>query len=396
MIVGIGVATAACFGGALAIYRTLPAPAARIKLNRMFRLGGICLKHKTNKGKEIKKYPIIRRVSESDTKLQIVFTIPQGLDPKEIYKHEWLFKQTFGSEIELKGDVKTFTLNVYHAAIKSFRYDLETMKRKIKSNHLGIVVGQSRNGLEVYDMVERPHLLIAGETGSGKSTQLRSILTTLINCYNPDQLELYLGDLKRSEFFLFDRLEHVKANVVDANSLYKALINIRKEMKRRGDLLHEAEVAHVDDLKEKVPYMVVCIDEFALLKKEKDIMEIVEGISSIGRALGVFLILSCLRPDADVLDGKLKQNLTVRMAFKHADPINSRITIGSDEAAHIRQTDRGRMYLKMDGLKLVQAPHLELEEAKKQLAPFKKPKKPKEPKEAPPIESQDVWGVLDE
>lgn len=393
MIVGIGVATAACFGGALAIYRTLPAPAARSKLNKMFRLGDICFKRKAHKGKEINKYPIIRRVSESDARMQIVFTIPQGLDPKEIYKNEWLFKQTFGKEIELKGDVKTFTLNVYHAAIKSFRYDLETMIGKIKSHHLGIVVGQSRNGLEVYDMVERPHLLIAGETGSGKSTQLRSILTTLINRYGSDRLELYLGDLKRSEFFLFERVEHVKANVVDANSLYKVLINIRKEMKRRGDLLHEAEVAHVDDLEDKLPYMIVCIDEFALLKKEKDIMEIVEEVSSIGRALGVFLILSCLRPDAEVLDGKLKQNLTVRMAFKHADSINSRITIGSDEAAHIQQSDSGRMYLKMDGLKLVQAPHLELDEAKKLLEPFKKPKAPKE---APPIESQDVWGVLDE
>lgn len=393
IVVGVGMATVACFSGAFAIYRTFPIPAARSKLNKMFRLGDICFKRKVNKGKEIKKYPIIQRVSESDDKIQLVFTVPQGLDPKEVYKHEWLFKQTFGTQIELKGDVKTFVLNVYNEAIRSFNYDLSSMLHETEKHMLGIVVGQSRDKFESYDMTKRPHLLIAGETGSGKSTQLRSILTTLIHGYEPKQLDLYLGDLKRSEFFLFDRVEHVKANVVDAKGLYKVLLQISKEMKQRGDLLHEAEVAHVDDLKEKLPYMVVCIDEFALLKKEKDIMEIIEEISSIGRALGVFLILSCLRPDADVLDGKLKQNLTVRMAFKHADAINSRITIGSDEAADIRQSDHGKMYLKMDGLKLVQAPHLELEEAKKLLEPFKKPKAPKE---EPAEKEEEVWGVLDE
>jgi len=393
MLIGLSIATAACFGGAFAVYRTLPAPAARIKLNQMFRLGDICFKRKPHKGKEIKKFPIIQRVTEKASCIEMVFSIPTGLDPKEIYKHDWLFKQTFGNEINLKGDAKTFVLNIYNEGIKPFYYDLPLMMQQLKKHRLGIVVGESRDKFESYDMTKRPHLLIAGETGSGKSTQLRSILTTLIHGYEPEQLELYLGDLKRSEFFLFDRVEHVKANVVDAKALYRTLLQISKEMKRRGDLLHEAEVAHVDDLDDKLPYMVVCIDEFALLKKEKDIMEIVEEISSIGRALGVFLILSCLRPDAEVLDGKLKQNLTVRMAFKHADAINSRITIGTDEAADIRQSDSGRMYLKMDGLKLVQAPHLELEDAKKLLEPFKKRKAPKE---EPTDKNIDTWGVLDE
>lgn len=109
-------------------------------------------------------------------------------------------------------------------------------------------------------------------------------------------------------------------------------------------------------------------------------MDGIEEISTIGRALGVYLILSMQRPDADVLDGELKNNLTVRMAFHHADEINSRITIGSGEAAEIKQSEKGRMVLKLDGCQFVQGPHLELEEARELLEPYKRVELP-EPEE---------------
>lgn len=86
----------------------------------------------------------------------------------------------------------------------------------------------------------------------------------------------------------------------------------------------------------------------------------------------MFLILSMQRPDADVLDGKLKNNLTVRMAFRHADEINSRITLGSGEAAHIKQSQKGLMIHKLDGLRFVQAPHLDLKQARVLLEPYKR------------------------
>src|SRR5690606_15887046 len=113
-------------------------------------------------------------------------------------------------------------------------------------------------------------------------------------------------------------------------------------------------------------------DEVALLKKEKDIMELIEAISAIGRALGVLLILSMQRPDADVLDGKIKNNLTVRMALRHADGINSRITLGSEEAATIAQSQKGRFYMALDCLKQVQAPLLSVPDAKELLAAHKR------------------------
>ncbi|MGO4374741.1 hypothetical protein AB4Z21_29115, partial [Paenibacillus sp. MCAF20] len=199
------------------------------------------------------------------------------------------------------------------------------------------------------------------------------------------------ADLKRSEFHVFRDI--AKSVDIESTQLYKTLLKLRKELRKRGDLLDAAGMANINDLpeKERPPYIVLAIDEVSLLKKEKDIMEIIEEISAIGRALGVFLILSLQRPDADVLDGKLKNNLTVRMAFRHSDEINSRISIGSGEAAGIKQSEKGLMVHKLDGIRYVQAPHLKVEAAKKLLAPFKaagaitqqKPKKQRQqPEEA--------------
>ncbi|NBI28082.1 FtsK/SpoIIIE domain-containing protein [Chengkuizengella marina] len=378
--------------GILVTYRSMPSPAIRSKMMKIFKLGDLAVKHKT-KNREIINYPSIVDVRVKEDVKQIIFNLPDGLNPEKVVKHIWLFKQKFGEHIELHSkSTKIFILSIYQESIKPFNYEYKDIEKKIKKAVLPIVVGQSRSGLEVYDMLEYPHLLIAGETGSGKSTQVRSVLSTLIQYCDTDKLKLYLADLKRSEFHLFRGI--VNEVVYDSNALYKVLVKLKKEMKKRGDLLNQNEVAHVSDLINPPPYIILCIDEVALLKKENEIMEIIEEISAIGRALGVFLILSMQRPDSDVLDGKLKNNLTVRMAFRHSDEINSRITIGTGEAAYIKQSEKGLMYLKKDGLQKVQAPYLDLKDAKKLLQPFQNLKEV-EVTVTNDIEQHQVFGVLE-
>ena len=310
-----------------------------------------------------------------------VFTLPVGLDPKEMKKKWYCFQQVFGKHIELEGDIKRFILRVYVTSLpKELTYSYEKFKEHLSESKLPILVGMDTNGnLIVYDMAKYPHLLIAGETGSGKSTQLRSILTTLIKTVSPDRLELYLCDLKRSEFHLFRHIQHVRGTYVTANEMLPMLKYLQKEMQRRGDLLDQFEVSHIDDLASPPPYIILCIDEVALLQDEASLMKLVEEVSAIGRALGVFLILSMQRPDSKVLDGKLKNNLTVRMGFKCADLINSRI-IGTPGSEKLKVN--GRMLLKLPSfteLREIQAPYLTIDKAKKLLMPYKsiKEKKPK-------------------
>jgi S-DNA-T family DNA segregation ATPase FtsK/SpoIIIE len=133
-------------------------------------------------------------------------------------------------------------------------------------------------------------------------------------------------------------------------------------------------------------------------------MELVEEISAIGRALGVFLILSMQRPDRKVLDGKLKNNLTVRMGFKCADLINSRI-IGTPGSEKLK--GKGRMLITLpifSELKEIQAPFLTLDKAKEILKTYKTAK-PNDRFKSPKMPPDDVidlkenengvFGVLD-
>ncbi|MFU1797654.1 FtsK/SpoIIIE domain-containing protein [Paenibacillus azoreducens] len=354
------------------VWRGMPEQVLRRKLMHLFRFGNMYYKIIGYKGRELREYPRIKRVTRYFDRTEAAFVLPLGMDPELIKKHEWLFRQMFGAGVELScgEDAKTFVMQVYSTSVAQFEYECEQIDQSIEKFSLPIYVGRSRSGDVVYDMVKHPHLLIAGETGSGKSVALRSVLTTLIR--SVPELELYCADMKRSEFHLFRGI--ARDVVMDAVGLKRIVLKLRREMRQRGDLLDSHEVAHVDDLPEwdRPPYIVLAVDEVALLKKERDIMDGIEEISTIGRALGVFLILSMQRPDSEVLDGKLKNNLTVRMAFRHADEINSRITIDSGEAASIKQSEKGRMVFKLDGCRYVQGPHLDLKRAYEMLAPYRK------------------------
>lgn len=345
---------------------------AKGELLKVFRTAEIGIPHGSG-DKKLFRHPKVNdvRFNFEQKTLTYVFTIPTGFDPKLIQKKRYVFEQVFSRNIELKGDLKTFTLTVFATYFPSeVTYNYESMDLKGK---LPIPVGVDSHGrFFSYDMTENPHLLIAGETGSGKSTQLRSILATLIQVKKPTEVEFYLGDLKRSEFHIFRNVQNVKATAVSSTELSRILKHIRAEITRRGDLLDEFEVAHVDDLKMKLPYIVLAIDEVALLKGDKENMTILEEISAVGRALGVFLIMSMQRPDAKILDGKLKVNLTVRMAFRSADGINSRIIIDKQGAEKLE--GNGRMLLKIQSekeLKEMQAPYLTIEGAKKILERYK-------------------------
>lgn len=318
-----------------------------------------------------REYPTILKIAEQGEKLTLVFSVPKGMNPDDIEKRSYVLRQHFGNNIKLDLDVKRGILQVYNAGLPdkwTYRYDDAT--EAIQGLKVPIVCGQSFEGdLKVYDMVENPHLLISGETGSGKSSELRSILTTLIKSKRPEELQLILGDLKRSEFHLFKRIDHVQGVYHSPAELIPVLQKVKMEMEKRGDMLDQEEVNSIDQLKKKLPYLVVCIDEVALLKGESDVTDILEEISSIGRSLGVFLILSMQRPDAKLLDGKLKVNLTVRMGFMTADAINSKI-IGTPGSENL--TVPGRMILKVNSAaEEIQCPWLDNEKAKKLLAPYK-------------------------
>ncbi|GGH85114.1 S-DNA-T family DNA segregation ATPase FtsK/SpoIIIE [Pullulanibacillus pueri] len=340
------------------------------KLKSAFKAAGLTRKIKRRgQAKDLEILPTIHSVRYLDKRTEFVFTLPNGVDPELVAKNDYVFKQYLGTQTEISGNLKRFVVNVYKGRMPSqFDYAYTDTDHR-----LPIICGINRVGeLVTYDMALTPHLLITGETGAGKSTQLRSVITQLILSRGPDQLRLVLGDLKMSEFHVFRNLAHVEAVCYNAGELTKQLDWVDGELKKRGKLLNEHELTHISELPSPPPAIVVAIDEFALLREEKAVMRVVEDISAIGRALDVYLVLSQQRADKDVMNGRLKQNLTVRMAFRAADAINSRITIGSGEAAEISIEDRGRFYLKREQLEILQGPFLSVEKARALLKPYKR------------------------
>ena len=355
------------------IKRLLTKSNARTTLISAFNAVGIYLSMKNSGGKELRRYPKIHAVEPGEESTRFVFTLPNGFDPKDVAKKEFAFKQIFGRHIELKGDLKRYVLTVYKSGMPTeFKYRYDEIKEAISQSKLPIVCGKDRNGqLVVYDMRDIPHLLIGGATGSGKSTQLRQLLTTLIIALPPSKLQLYLADLKKAEFHIFRNVEHVKSNVTLTRHVESMLDYISEEMDRRSDLLDVFGVAHIDDLptEQHKPYIVCCIDEFVMLRKNKEVMAKLIELTALGRALGIFVILSMQRPVKDVLDTTIRSNLNVAMGFRVRDAIESRVlnTPGSEKI-----DVPGRFYMDTNGIMSeIQSPLLGVEEAKRLLEPFR-------------------------
>ncbi|PGS41776.1 cell division protein FtsK [Bacillus cereus] len=373
----------------------------RNRLKEVFAKAGLYTEHQTRGGK-VPIYPKVHNVSSSTESVRYVFTIPNGLDPQKIEKKWFCFQQILGRNITFEGDVKKFVLHVFHSdsGLKPYKYYYKEWHSLLKKFRLPVVVGRDQFGKMItYDMLDSnsPHLLIAGETGSGKSSMVRVVLSTFIQYMSPDKLHLYLGDLKNSEFHFLRRVKHVKEVCMEEIEMKIMLQKVWKEIRERRKLMEQFEVDHIDAYNKlnpdnQKPYILLAIDEVAMLKDEKECMTTIEKISAVGRSLGVFLMLSMQRPDAKVLDGKLKLNMTVRIGFKCDSAINSNI-MGTPGSEHLEQS--GQMILKRNGLKKVQAPYLELSNAKQIVEPYRMSKEEKM-LQTPLKEEIPLFGVLDD
>lgn len=374
----------------------------KYQLEEVFKKAKLYDEHMTRGGK-VPIYPTIHDVYEGKESVRYTFTLPNGVDPAQIHKKWFCFQQILGENLMMEGTIKKFVLHVFYsnASLQPYDYSYKQWQPLLKPYRLPVVVGRDQFGNAiVYDMVDSntPHLLIAGETGSGKSSMVRVILSTLIQHMSPEHLHLYLGDLKNSEFHFLRRVKHVKYVCMEEHEMTSMLSKLWKEVLHRRKLMEEYELGHIDEYnqitKDKpLPYIFIAIDEVAMLQDEKECVTIIEKISAVGRSLGIFLMLSMQRPDAKILDGKLKLNLTVRMGFKCADLINSNI-VGTPGSENLNQS--GQMILKLDGLKKVQAPFLALDQAKEIIEPYRLSKEQSVQKEEQEHQEDKIFGVLDD
>jgi len=197
----------------------------------------------------------------------------------------------------------------------------------------------------VTDLAKMPHLLIAGATGSGKSVCINTIIMSLILRATPDDLRLILIDPKRVELAGYNDLPHLIGSVVtEPETALENMYWAVKEMERRYELLQEARVrdingynerAALDKDLEKLPFIVIIVDEFAdlIMTSGKDIELPITRLAQMARAVGIHIILATQRPSIKVITGIIKANFSARIAFQVSSRVDSRVildTIGAE------------------------------------------------------------------
>lgn len=216
----------------------------------------------------------------------------------------------------------------------------------VKGGPLELAIGRDAEGTPVVaDLAKMPHLLIAGTTGSGKSVMINSIITTLLMRALPEYVRLIMVDPKRVELAGYNGLPHLYVPVVTepkqaASALQWAVSEMERRLKvferlnvRKISTYNEKQAAgefeHYDNPPQKMPYLVIIIDELSdlMMVAGKDVEASIVRIAQLGRAAGIHLIVATQRPSSNVVTGLIKANITNRIAFNVATGIDSRVII---------------------------------------------------------------------
>jgi len=214
---------------------------------------------------------------------------------------------------------------------------------------LPVVIGKDISGeIVVKSLAKMVHLLVAGSTGSGKSVFVHNMILSLIFKYSPDDLRFMLIDPKKVEFNIYNGLPHLLTPevVLGADKALNALKWCVKEMDRRYDLMSKAGYNNIEPYNksdivksgqfEKMPYIVIVIDEFAevMVANKKEAEVCVQRITQLARACGMHLIIATQRPSVDVITGVIKNNIPSRVALSLQSGIDSKTilnTVGAEK-----------------------------------------------------------------
>jgi len=221
-----------------------------------------------------------------------------------------------------------------------------------------IPVGVGKDGPVWCSLLGTGHILVGGESGSGKSTFLNAMLVGLLDSHTPGELQVVIVDPKQVEFQGYNGAPHLLGQVaVDVGAATTLLERQAQELERRRELFAQIGVknltAYNRQADEPLPLILLIVDEVTDISLKSGLKSAfyrnLIHLVSVGRAFGLVVVLATQNPKAEVLNTLIRGNMSTRIAFRVVTAEHSRVILGMGGAQELPRTIRGRMLARLDG-----------------------------------------------